>query len=167
MFKRLLIAASLVAAAFSFQTSAHANDGAVVKFGNGNGAQKGTAFRRKFNKPARRINNQRRAVNRSAHKPVYKAPVHKKVYKAPTRKKFVHHTPVRSHKIRRHHLSNKQLRHRLKSKGLYNIRFVDRHQGVAKVVAHNRRGYIARYRVSTRNGHILSGRVIRNSRRAN
>ena len=165
MFKRLLVAVSLIATAFSFQAPAHANDSVVVKFGNGQGVHRGTVHRKKFHKPTRKVHKQRRAFNRPVHKPVYKAPVHKKVYKAPVHKKFVHHAPKRSHKFRHHRLSNKQLRHHLRAKGLFNIRFVDRHHGVAKVVAHNHNGYIARYRVSTRNGHILSGRVIRHTRR--
>lgn len=158
MFKRLLIAASFVAASLSFQTSAQANGGVVVKIGGGHGFHKGTRVHKKFHKPRRKIHRQRQVYKKPVHRaPVYKAPV----YKAPVHKRFVYKAPKHYQGARHHTLSNKQLRHRLKAKGLYNIRFVDRYNGVAKVIAHNHRGYIAKYSVSTLHGHILSGRVIR------
>lgn len=172
MFKRLLIAVSFVAAALSFQTPAQANGKVAGEFGSGHGLHKGKAVHKKFHKPQRRFHRQRQGF----HQPVHKARVHKKfvkkkqvhkpiIHKKFVKKKFIHKTPKHIHKVKRHRLTNQQLRHHLKAKGLFNIRFVDRHQGVAKVIAHNQRGYIAKYRVSTRNGHILSGRVLRNARR--
>lgn len=69
----------------------------------------------------------------------------------------------RGHGYRHHVLSNREIRYRLRDRGLYNIRFIDRFDGVAKVVARNHRGHLAKYRVSTRSGRIISGRVIRPS----
>lgn len=58
-------------------------------------------------------------------------------------------------------LTNRELRSHLRDRGLYKIRFIDRHRGVAKVIAHNERGFIAKYAVSTRNGRILNSRFIK------
>ncbi len=77
--------------------------------------------------------------------------------------RYGHHAPHHYQKKKHDHgvLDNRQLRHQLRSQGLYKIRILDRHRGIAKVIAHNRRGYIARYRVDTRSGDIIRGRVIR------
>jgi len=78
MFKRLLIAASFVAASLSFQTSAQANGGVVVKIGGGHGLHKGTRVHKKFHKPRRKIHRQRQVYKKPVHKaPIYKAPVYK------------------------------------------------------------------------------------------
>jgi len=162
MFKRLLIAASLVAATLSFQAPVLANDGVALRYGSGVGPQKRDDGRntvhisaRKIGQKAKRYHNQRKKVR--TH--------HNRAHKDVIVKKFGHYAPKYPHNARKHRLSNKQLRHHLRAKGLYNIRFVDRYHGVAKVVANNKRGSIAKYRVSTRNGHILSAKVIRHKRR--
>lgn len=161
MFKRILIATGLIAATLSFQAPAHANNGVVVKFGGGHnnqGFHRGTKTRKQVHKPQHRISQQRRGLHQPTHKP-------RVVHKSRAQKGLILHTPKRHITKRHYRLSNKQLRRHLRAKGLYNIRFVDRHHGVAKVVANNHRGYIGKYRVNTRNGHILSARVIRHKKR--
>ena len=165
MFKRLLIAASLVAATLSFQAPVLANDSnnsIATRYGSGVGPLKRSSGRNTVHLSARKIGHKAKRYHAQRKKVRTK---HNRAHKDVIVKKFGHYAPKYPHHARKHHLSNKQLRHHLKAKGLYNIRFVDRHHGVAKVVAHNKRGYIAKYRVSTRNGHILSGKVIRNKRR--
>ena len=162
MFKRLLIAASLVAATLSFQAPVLANDGVAIRYGSGVGPIKHTDRRnelhispRKFGGKVKQLHSQRKNVRTK----------HNRAHKDVIIKKFDRYNPKYPRKAHKHRLSNKQLRHHLKAKGLYNIRFVDRHHGVAKVVANNKRGYIGKYRVSTRNGRILSAKVIRHKRR--
>ena len=165
MFKRLLIAASLVAATLSFQAPVLANDSnnsIATRYGSGVGPLKRSSGRntvhisaRKIGTKAKRYHTQRKTVRTK----------HNRAHKDVIVKKFGNYNPKYPHNARKHRLSNKQLRHHLRAKGLYNIRFVDRHHGVAKVVANNKRGYIGKYRVSTRNGHILSAKVIRHKKR--
>ena len=162
MFKRLLIAASLVAATLSFQAPVLANDSIAIRYGSGVGPIKHTDRRnelrlspRKFGGKVKQLHSQRKNVRTK----------HNRAHKDVIIKKFDRYNPKYPRKAHKHRLSNKQLRHHLKAKGLYNIRFVDRHHGVAKVVANNKRGYIGKYRVSTRNGRILSAKVIRHKRR--
>lgn len=146
MFKRLIIAAGIIAAALSFQTPAKANGGFSLYIGTGHGFHSGHRFGKHFH------------GSRFYGHDVYGHRFHK-----PHHIKHFHKKP-RYH-AKKFRLSNKQIRRHLRKRGLYNIRFVDRHHGVAKVVAHNKRGYIGKYRVSTRNGHILSGRILRHGRR--
>ena len=162
MFKRLLIAASLVAATLSFQAPVLANDSIAIRYGSGVGPIKHTDRRnelrlspRKFGGKVKQLHSQRKNVRTK----------HNRAHKDVIIKKFDRYNPKYPRKAHKHRLSNKQLRHHLKAKGLYNIRFVDRYRGVAKVVANNKRGYIGKYRVSTRNGRILSAKVIRHKRR--
>ena len=162
MFKRLLIAASLVAATLSFQAPVLANDSIAIRYGSGVGPIKHTdrhnelhVSPRKFGGQVKKFHTQRKNVRTK----------HNRAHKDVIVKKFDRYNPKYPRKAHKHHLSNKQLRHHLRAKGLYNIRFVDRYHGVTKVIAHNKRGSIAKYRVSTRNGHILSARVIRHKKR--
>ena len=165
MFKRLLIAASLVAATLSFQAPVLANDSnnsIATRYGSGVGPLKRSSGRntinlsaRKIGQKAKRYHTQRKTVRTK----------HNRVHKDVIVKKFGNYNPKYPQNARKHRLSNKQLRYHLRAKGLRNIRFVDRYHGVAKVVAHNKRGSIAKYRVNTRNGHILSARVIRHKKR--
>ena len=163
MFKRLLIAASLVAATLSFQAPVLANDNSVaIRYGSGVGPIKHTDRRnelrlspRKFGGNVKKIHSQRKKVRTK----------HNRAHKDVIVKKFDRYQPKYPRKAHKKRLSNKQLRRHLRAKGLYNIRFVDRHHGIAKVVANNKRGYIGKYRVSTRNGRILSAKVIRHKRR--
>lgn len=67
--------------------------------------------------------------------------------------KNVHHKHYR--------LTNQELRYKLRRKGLRHINIHSRGHGVAVLTAHNVRGYIGRYKVSTKTGAILHGKVIR------
>lgn len=155
MFKRLILAAGIVAAALSFQTTAQANGGFSLYIGSGHGFHQNHRFVDGFH--GQKFHGQRFHGNRFHGHTTHAS----KVYKPKPVKRY-NHKP--RHHYKAYRLSNKQIRHHLRKRGLFNIRFVDRHHGVAKVIAHNKRGYIGKYRVSTRNGHILSGRVIRRGR---
>ena len=164
MLKRILIAVSLVAASLSFQTSAQAEIVLDRGFGGKHGVKQQLHHGRNFHKP--------KAVKKFKKRNHVRHNVSKKHFVQPrvSKKHFVQPRIVKKHKIKKHHvryhtLSNKELRHHLKAKGLFNIRFIDRYRGVAEVVAHHKRGHIGKYKVSTRNGHILSSRVIRHKRR--
>lgn len=77
--------------------------------------------------------------------------------------KFHHkkHLKHRKHHRRSFALSNRELRYVLRDRGLRRIRIHDRYDGIAKLTAVTPRGYLARFKVSTRNGEILKRRIIR------
>lgn len=181
MFKAILAAVGFLVASFAFQAPATAGVKFDIQFGHGFGHgvhvnkhishgfkgkrhfaaghdghfKNGHGHRRHHNKG---IRNHHRGFNKGFHnngqRRHYVKP-HKsyKSHRSVTR----HHKPVHGHRK----LTNREIRQKLRHKGLYNIRFVDRYRDVAKVIAHNKRGYVARYKVSTHNAKILDGKVLR------
>lgn len=143
MFRKILIAAGtaagVVATALTFQTSANAADIRFgIQIGDGFHADDHGKYDRHGYDGYRGYQSQHgRHFNdgRGFYKP------------AP---KFEHHA-----------LSNQEIRYQLRRQGLYNIRIIDRHHGVAKVIADHRRGYVGQYSVNTRNGYILESRLLR------
>ena len=71
-----------------------------------------------------------------------------------------YHAPAGFHHDYGHGLSERELRHHLRNRGLYNIRFTEHYRGIVKVVADNRRGYVGAYTVDRRTGEILDGEII-------
>ncbi|MEP3628686.1 MAG: hypothetical protein ABJN04_01670, partial [Hyphomicrobiales bacterium] len=138
------------------------NNSIATRYGSGVGPLKRSDGRNTLHISARKIGQKTKSyyTQRKAGRTN-----HNRAQKDVIVKKFGNYNPKYPQNARKHRLSNKQLRHHLRAKGLRNIRFVDRYHGVAKVVAHNKRGSIAKYRVNTRNGHILSARVIRHKKR--
>lgn len=137
MFKKILIAAgtalSVVVAALTFQSPANALDLKIgIHAGNGFHGAKHKGF---------------------GHQGVVK---HEKRYFTG---KSGFHKPA--HRYKRDVLTNREIRYFLRNKGLYNIRFIDRQHGVAKVIADNRKGYVGKYKVNARNGRIIDGHVLR------
>ncbi|MEO1066474.1 MAG: hypothetical protein AAFW47_03750 [Pseudomonadota bacterium] len=69
------------------------------------------------------------------------------------------------HKGHRHYsrLTNRELRYLMRERGFHRIRFHGRYDGIAKLTAIGPRGNLGKFRVSTRSGKILSGRIIRHN----
>lgn len=146
---------SVAAAAIAFQSPANAAD---IKFTAHTGTH-GVAIHQVRHK----------ANNHHGFKS--KGIVHKKIVKSkkshfvkkPLVKKHIHKKPrfVKKFVHKPHVLSNREIRFYLRKKGLYNIHFVNRHHGVAKVVAYSRRGFVGKYIINARNARIIDRDILR------
>lgn len=136
MFGKILIAAGAVAGALMFQTAAHAAD---VRFG----IHIGNGFEFAGQEHDGHSDFGRREDRRHGHgfhddRDFYRS----------------------GSKYDRYVLSDREILYRLSERGLYNIRFIDRRHGVAKVIANSRRGYVAKYAVDVRSGRILDREIV-------
>ena len=187
MVKKILIAAgtalSVVAASLAFQSPATAagvnfsyhlgnQDGGIHLVNNARFGQRGV--KRKSFGHNNFVKSKKSHVAKKTHvakkphvvkkhvvkKHVVKKPVIKKhAVKKHFVKKHVYKKPHLIHK--RHYLTNREIRYYLRKKGLYNIRFIDRHRGVAKVIAYHPRGYVGKYLVNAKTARILDRHVLR------
>lgn len=186
MIKKILIAAgtalSVVTASLAFQSPATAagvnfsyhlgnQDGGIHLVNNARFGQRGVkrksfghhGVKRKSFGHNNFVKSKKSHVAKKPHvvkKHVVKKPVIKKhAVKKHFVKKHVYKKPHLIHK--RHYLTNREIRYYLRKKGLYNIRFIDRHRGVAKVIAYHPRGYVGKYLVNAKTARILNRHVLR------